>query len=240
MPRIPAILLATALLALVAWTGTADAALKRGSRGPYVAKVQRWLGLHADGIFGPRHAARREALAAPARAHAGRRRRPRHVAGAAARPRARPSGARSRPLTRRARAAPAAGARHHRRRHLRPRHAARRPALPAPPRLDRGRRRRAGDLGRARPSGHDDGAQAARRRRRGSAAGPRSSGASSRRRTASPTSRTSTAAATGSGTTRATTARAPCRTPCTAPACCRARSPRAASCPAASRARGAG
>jgi peptidoglycan hydrolase-like protein with peptidoglycan-binding domain len=52
MPRTSAILLATALLALVAWTGTADAALKKGSRGPYVAKVQRWLGLTPDGIFG--------------------------------------------------------------------------------------------------------------------------------------------------------------------------------------------
>jgi len=52
MPRIPAILLATLLLALLAGVGTSEAALKRGSRGPAVAKVQRWLGLHSDGIFG--------------------------------------------------------------------------------------------------------------------------------------------------------------------------------------------
>jgi Putative peptidoglycan binding domain len=43
--------LAAALL-LVA--GPADAKpLKRGSEGPRVAKVQRWLGISADGIFGP-------------------------------------------------------------------------------------------------------------------------------------------------------------------------------------------
>ena len=53
MPRIPATLLATLLLALVAAVGTADAALKKGSRGPRVEKVQRWLGLRADGVFGP-------------------------------------------------------------------------------------------------------------------------------------------------------------------------------------------
>src|SRR5919107_5483895 len=53
MPRSSATVLAAALLALFAWTGTADAALKKGSRGAQVAKVQRWLGLHPDGIFGP-------------------------------------------------------------------------------------------------------------------------------------------------------------------------------------------
>jgi lysozyme family protein len=61
MPRSLATVLAAALLALSAWTATADAALKRGSRGAQVAKVQRWLGLHPDGIFGPatRRAVRR-------------------------------------------------------------------------------------------------------------------------------------------------------------------------------------
>jgi peptidoglycan hydrolase-like protein with peptidoglycan-binding domain len=61
MPRTSATLLAAALLAMVAWTGTAGAALEPGSRGPAVAKVQRWLGLHADGVFGPatRRAVRR-------------------------------------------------------------------------------------------------------------------------------------------------------------------------------------
>src|SRR5687768_5199792 len=52
MPRIPATLLAILLLALFAGAGTADAALKKGSRGPAVAKLQRWLGLGVDGIFG--------------------------------------------------------------------------------------------------------------------------------------------------------------------------------------------
>src|SRR5215216_4935839 len=31
----------------------AEAVLKRGSHGPRVAKVQRWLGLTPDGVFGP-------------------------------------------------------------------------------------------------------------------------------------------------------------------------------------------
>jgi lysozyme family protein len=61
MPRTSATLLAAVLLALFACVGTSDAALKRGSRGPAVAKVQRWLGLRSDGVFGPttRHAVRR-------------------------------------------------------------------------------------------------------------------------------------------------------------------------------------
>src|SRR4051794_36471797 len=53
MSRTSATLLAAVLLALFACVGTSDAALKRGSRGPAVAKVQRWLGLKGDGIFGP-------------------------------------------------------------------------------------------------------------------------------------------------------------------------------------------
>jgi peptidoglycan hydrolase-like protein with peptidoglycan-binding domain len=61
MPRTSATLLAAVLLALFACVGTSDAALKRGSRGPAVAKVQRWLGLRSDGVFGPttRRAVRR-------------------------------------------------------------------------------------------------------------------------------------------------------------------------------------
>src|SRR4051794_21578413 len=53
MPRIPATLLATVLLVLVVGAGTADAALKRGARGPAVERLQRWLGLRVDGVFGP-------------------------------------------------------------------------------------------------------------------------------------------------------------------------------------------
>jgi cell wall-associated NlpC family hydrolase len=53
MARATALILAIALLlggALLA--GTAAAALKKGSRGAAVAKVQRWLNQPADGIFG--------------------------------------------------------------------------------------------------------------------------------------------------------------------------------------------
>jgi cell wall-associated NlpC family hydrolase len=46
-----ACLAAVALLA--AGASPAQAVLKRGSHGPHVTKVQHWLGLHADGIFGP-------------------------------------------------------------------------------------------------------------------------------------------------------------------------------------------
>ena len=43
-----------AALALLAPAAVADAKpLKRGSHGPRVVKVQRWLGIGADGIFGP-------------------------------------------------------------------------------------------------------------------------------------------------------------------------------------------
>src|SRR6185295_15180037 len=45
-----ACLAAVALLA--AGASPAQAVLKRGSHGPHVTKVQHWLGLHADGIFG--------------------------------------------------------------------------------------------------------------------------------------------------------------------------------------------
>jgi peptidoglycan hydrolase-like protein with peptidoglycan-binding domain len=56
---IVACLAAFALLA--AGASPAQAVLKRGSHGPHVTKVQHWLGLHADGIFGPatKHAVKR-------------------------------------------------------------------------------------------------------------------------------------------------------------------------------------
>jgi cell wall-associated NlpC family hydrolase len=45
---------AALVAALLLVAGPADAKpLKRGSEGPRVAKVQRWLGVSADGIFGP-------------------------------------------------------------------------------------------------------------------------------------------------------------------------------------------
>jgi lysozyme family protein len=91
MPRNAATLLAVALLAVLAGAGAADAALKKGSRGPYVAKVQGWLGVEADGVFGPatkrvvmrwqrRHGLAADGVVGPAtwralkRAYAGRRR----------------------------------------------------------------------------------------------------------------------------------------------------------------------
>jgi putative peptidoglycan binding protein len=42
-----------AAITLLAAASPAEAVLKRGSHGPRVAKVQRWLGLAPDGIFGP-------------------------------------------------------------------------------------------------------------------------------------------------------------------------------------------
>jgi len=42
-----------AVALLAAGASPAHAVLKRGSHGAHVTKVQRWLGLHADGIFGP-------------------------------------------------------------------------------------------------------------------------------------------------------------------------------------------
>jgi hypothetical protein len=41
-----------AAVAVLAAASPAEAVLKRGSHGPRVVKVQRWLGIHADGIFG--------------------------------------------------------------------------------------------------------------------------------------------------------------------------------------------
>ena len=41
-----------AAVALLAAASPAEAVLKRGAHGPRVVKVQRWLGIHADGIFG--------------------------------------------------------------------------------------------------------------------------------------------------------------------------------------------
>jgi hypothetical protein len=51
MARASVLILTIALL--VAGAGTAAAALKKGDRGPNVAKVQRWLNQPDDGIFGP-------------------------------------------------------------------------------------------------------------------------------------------------------------------------------------------
>jgi len=50
MARASALILAIALL--LGGAGTAAAALKKGDRGPNVAKVQRWLNQPDDGIFG--------------------------------------------------------------------------------------------------------------------------------------------------------------------------------------------
>jgi cell wall-associated NlpC family hydrolase len=52
MARASALILTAALLLGVLQTDTAAAALKKGVRGPAVAKVQRWLNQPADGIFG--------------------------------------------------------------------------------------------------------------------------------------------------------------------------------------------
>jgi hypothetical protein len=48
---VPALILTTAL-ALSALCGSAAAELKKGSRGAHVAKVQRWVGVSPDGVFG--------------------------------------------------------------------------------------------------------------------------------------------------------------------------------------------
>src|SRR5687767_4825763 len=52
MARASALILTTALLLGMLLAGSAAAELKKGSRGPAVAKVQRWLNQPADGIFG--------------------------------------------------------------------------------------------------------------------------------------------------------------------------------------------
>jgi cell wall-associated NlpC family hydrolase len=52
MARAPALILTAALLLGAFQTTTAAAALKKGSRGAAVEKVQRWLNQPADGIFG--------------------------------------------------------------------------------------------------------------------------------------------------------------------------------------------
>jgi cell wall-associated NlpC family hydrolase len=51
MARVPALILTTAF-ALAALCGVAEAELKKGSRGAHVEKVQRWVGVAADGVFG--------------------------------------------------------------------------------------------------------------------------------------------------------------------------------------------
>jgi cell wall-associated NlpC family hydrolase len=52
MARATALILATAFLLAGGLTENAAAALKKGSRGPAVAKLQRWLNQPDDGIFG--------------------------------------------------------------------------------------------------------------------------------------------------------------------------------------------
>ena len=81
--------------------------LKKGSKGARVKKAQRWLGVHADGIFGKGTKRAVKALPAPPRPHRRRRRRPRHLGRAAAR-RARRELARARAASAAARASAAA------------------------------------------------------------------------------------------------------------------------------------
>jgi len=52
MARASALILTTALLLGALLAGSAAAVLKKGDRGPSVAKVQRWLNQPADGVFG--------------------------------------------------------------------------------------------------------------------------------------------------------------------------------------------
>ena len=52
MAKVPALILISALLLGTLLAGSAAAELKKGARGPAVAKVQRWLNQPADGIFG--------------------------------------------------------------------------------------------------------------------------------------------------------------------------------------------
>jgi peptidoglycan hydrolase-like protein with peptidoglycan-binding domain len=52
MSRVPATALATVLMLGALLTGSAAAALHKGSRGPRVEKVQRWLGQTPDGVYG--------------------------------------------------------------------------------------------------------------------------------------------------------------------------------------------
>ena len=52
MARATALTLTTAFLLAALLTGSAAAIVKKGDRGPEVAKVQRWLNQPADGIFG--------------------------------------------------------------------------------------------------------------------------------------------------------------------------------------------
>ncbi|MGI8780646.1 MAG: peptidoglycan-binding domain-containing protein [Solirubrobacteraceae bacterium] len=53
MPKVPALILASAiLLGTLLCGGAAAADLEKGSRGPRVAKLQKWLGQTADGVYG--------------------------------------------------------------------------------------------------------------------------------------------------------------------------------------------
>src|SRR3954452_17037815 len=51
MARLPALILILAF-ALASTAGVAAAEWKKASRGAQVAKVQRWVGVTADGVFG--------------------------------------------------------------------------------------------------------------------------------------------------------------------------------------------
>ena len=157
------LILIVALLALVLCTASPAAArpLKKGSKGPRVAFVQKVLGLHADRIYGDADQARGQALPAPPRADRRRHRRPATWTRAHARPR--PRAAAGAHVGRGRRAAAAARAR------ASPPTACSGPAptravkaLPAQPRPHRRRRRRPRDLGGARHSGSPPSSSAAR------------------------------------------------------------------------------
>ena len=153
------LILIVALLALVLCTASPAAArpLKKGSKGPRVAFVQKVLGLHADRIYGShtkravkrfqrRHGLTADGIVGPATWSALKRARGRASVGAHV-------GRGTVP------AAPAR-ARGRRRRRVRTRHLPRRQGAPAQPRPDGRRRGRPRHLGGARPQRAHEGAQA--------------------------------------------------------------------------------
>jgi hypothetical protein len=52
MAKLPALIITTALLLATLACGVASAELKKGSRGAQVQKVQGWIGVTADGVYG--------------------------------------------------------------------------------------------------------------------------------------------------------------------------------------------